>query len=164
VVPAAALTKPSSDPSFPSSIKGPALCGGPLCSIVSASSGLLETGGGKDTSDGEFCVISDERVPVGKSSANKSEGDLSKLPERRIGAPNGECRRKNADPRWGAASAATYCDFLSLDVQLLIGLSITFMQSNTCEAPTHSFTPGGHQQAVLLRCGAWRSFADRIRL
>jgi hypothetical protein len=97
------MSKPGSDPSLPLSIKGPPLCDGPLGAVVSASCGLLEAGGAEDASDDEFCVMSSERVPVGKSSANKSEGDLPKLPERRIGAPNGECRRKNADPRSGSS-------------------------------------------------------------
>src|SRR5690349_9576508 len=114
VLPAVALSKPGSDPSLPSSIKSAAACGGPLCAVVSSE--LPEAGGPDDRSDGAVCEISSARVPVGKSSANKSEADLPKLPERRIGAPNGKCRRKMPSRGRGAASAATYCDFVSLDV------------------------------------------------
>ena len=131
MVPSAELSKPGSDPSLPLSIKSATACGVPLCAVV--SSGLLEAGGPEETSDGEFCEISSERVPVGKSSANKSEADLPKLPERRIGAPNGKRRRKMPSRGRGAASAAAYCDFVSLDAQFLIVFSIIFMQGNARE-------------------------------
>jgi hypothetical protein len=82
---------------------------------------LLEPVGTEDASDGEFCETSNGTVPAGKSSTNKSEADLSKLPERRIGAPNANAAEKMLiHGRWGAASAAKRCDCLSLNVQLLI--------------------------------------------
>ncbi len=82
---------------------------------------MLEAVGTEDASDGEFCERSNETVPVGKSSANKPEADLLKLPERLIGAPNANAAEKMPiRGRWGAASAATYCERVSLNVQLLI--------------------------------------------
>ena len=120
-VPAVALSRASSDPLDPLSGKSPAGFGGALCAVVSVGPGLLEAVGTEDVPDGEFCETSNETVPVVKSSAKKSEADLPKLPERLIGAPNENVGKKIAiRGRWGAASAATHCDCLSLDVQLLI--------------------------------------------
>ena len=82
---------------------------------------MLEAVGTEDASDGEFCERSNETVPVGKSSANKSEADLLKLPERLIAAPNENAAEKMPiRGRWGAASTATHYYCFSLDVQLLI--------------------------------------------
>jgi hypothetical protein len=82
---------------------------------------LLEAVGAEDASDSEFCETSNETVPVGKSSANKSEADLPKLPEKLMGAPDANAAEKCQSARsTGAASAATHCDFVSLDVQMLI--------------------------------------------
>jgi hypothetical protein len=61
---------------------------------VSAGPGLLEAVGSEDVSDGEFCETSNESIPVGKSSANKSEADLPKLPEGLIGASNVNAAKK----------------------------------------------------------------------
>jgi hypothetical protein len=102
------------------SAKSPAGCGGALCAVVSAA-GLLEAVGTEDASDGKVCETSSGTVPAGKSSANKSEADLAKFPERRIGAPNAIAAEKMPiRGRWGAASAAKCCDCLSLNVQFLI--------------------------------------------
>jgi hypothetical protein len=50
---------------------------------------------------------------------------LLKLPERLIGAPNANAAEKMPiRGRWGAASAATYCECVSLNVQLLIAFFI----------------------------------------
>ena len=82
---------------------------------------MLKAVGAEDGSDGEFCERSNATVSVGKSSANKSEADLPKLPERLMGAPNENAAEKMPiRGRWGAASAATYCDCVSLDVKFLI--------------------------------------------
>ena len=82
---------------------------------------MLEPVGTEGVSDGEFCETSDETVPVVKSLAKKSEPDLPRFPERLIGAPNENAAKKIViRGRWGAASAATYCDCVSLDVKFLI--------------------------------------------
>lgn len=82
---------------------------------------MLEAVGAEDASDGGFRETSDETVPVGKSSANETEADLPKLPEKLMGAPDANAAEK-CQSAWsmGAASAATHCDFVSLDVQMLI--------------------------------------------
>src|SRR6516165_4759648 len=121
MVPAVALSRSGGDPSAPLSAKGAAGCGGALCAVVSAGSGLLEPIGTEDASDGEFCETSNGTVPAGRSSANKSGADLSKIPERRIGAPNANAAEKMPiRGRRGAAPAAKCCDCLSLNVQFLI--------------------------------------------
>ena len=82
---------------------------------------MLEAVGTEDASDGEFCERFNETVPVGKSSANKSEADLPKLPERLISAPNANAAEKMPiRGRCGAVSVVTRCDCFSLGVQLLI--------------------------------------------
>jgi hypothetical protein len=82
-----AVSRSGGDPSDPLCAKSPAVCGGARCAVVSLGSGLLGAVGTEDASDGEFCERSNDTVPVGKSSANKSEVVLPKLPERLI-CPN----------------------------------------------------------------------------
>jgi hypothetical protein len=55
---------------------------------------LLDAVSAEDASDSGFCETSNETVPVGKSSANKSEADLPKLPEKLMGAPNANAAEK----------------------------------------------------------------------
>ena len=121
--------------SISSIVRSPAGCGGALCAVVSAA-GLLKAVGAEDASDGKVCETSSGTVPAGKSSANKSEADLAKFPERRIGAPNTIAAEKMPiRGRWGAASAAKCCDCLSLNVQFLIVFAIICRQSNAPPSP-----------------------------
>jgi hypothetical protein len=82
---------------------------------------LIKAVGAEDASEGEFCETSNETVPVGKSSANETESDLPKLPEKLMGAPDANAAEKMPSARsMSAASAATHYDCVSLDIQLLI--------------------------------------------
>jgi len=50
----------------------------------------------------------------------------------------------------GAASAATYCDFLSLDVQFLIVLSIIFMKKRCMQSAGSAFAALADKERALI--------------